>query len=222
MKVKVIHHWLHYISATWDQTHPNFPSVQLKLIKIIISTSSVHSSSLSTPCCCPLFLYTTTPREPPLYPFQASIYINCRLPRTCLATTTWFILHTHTKQWLKLYGKGAKWKPINQKQLGKKQRKREIIARISYSHLDILGMWKKPAYSSWIPCFRTVVVLGERSELVCNWKCQNSSNESLTGEEPCWSRILGDGYGGGIWDGAIQCLFSLPKSMEDLWSFDLR
>jgi hypothetical protein len=51
------------------------------------------------------------------------------------------------------------------------------------------------------------------------WKQQQGDS---TGEEPCWSRILGDGYGGGIWDRATQCLYSLPKSMEDLWTSDLR
>jgi hypothetical protein len=97
-----------------------------------------------------------------------------------------------------------------------------MMARISYSHLDILGMWKNPAYNSWMSCFGTVVVWGQRSELVWNRRCQSSFKESWTVEEPCWSRILGDGYGGGIWDRAIQCLHSLPKSMEDLWWWDLR
>jgi hypothetical protein len=97
MKVKVVHHWSHSICATWTQTHQSFPSVQQKLFKFITSASSIHFSSLYTPCCCLLFPYTTTPRGPPLYPFQASIYINCLLQRTCLATTTWFILHTHVK-----------------------------------------------------------------------------------------------------------------------------
>jgi hypothetical protein len=41
----------------WNQTHQSFPSVQLKLTKFITSTSSIHFSSLYTPCCCQLFLH---------------------------------------------------------------------------------------------------------------------------------------------------------------------